>query len=119
MLFVRLFLTMFRILLMTFIAASLAMMAVKTVALPYWAYFIVCIFSGVVLYVVDSLLTGWYIERRAPDLASNADVGFGMQAWELTAGTGVVPKWVSWLGLLSLGFFLAIPFELAASFIRD
>ena len=108
-----------RLSLMMFVAALLAMMAVKTMTLPYWTYFLLCICSGFILYVVNSLLIGWYIKRRASDLASNADVGSGMQAWELTAGTGVVPKWVSWLGLLSLGFFLAIPFELAASFIRD
>lgn len=95
------------------------MMTVKILALPYWAYFAVCFCFGAVLYVVNSVLISWYIERRAPDLASHDDVGFGLEAWELTAGTGVVPRWVSWLGLLGLSFFLAIPFEFVTSLIRD
>jgi hypothetical protein len=104
---------------LTFVAAWLAMMTVRMLTLPYWAYFVVCLFYGAVLYIVNSVLINWYIERRAPNLASHDDVGFGLEAWELTAGTGVVPRWVSWLGLLSLGFFLAIPFEFVASLIRD
>jgi hypothetical protein len=104
---------------LTFVAASIAMMTVKMLILPYWAYFALCFCFGAVLYVVNSVLIKWYIERRTPDLASHEEVGFDLEAWELTAGTGVVPKWVSWLGLLGLGFFLAIPFEFVASLIRD
>lgn len=47
------------------------------------------------LYVVNSLLIQHFIRKRAPELATD-------ETWELTAGLGIVPKWVSFLGLLSI-----------------
>ena len=37
-----------------------------------------------------------------PELLSTDEDISGFQNWELTAGTGIVPKWVSWLGLLAI-----------------
>jgi len=42
----------------------------------------------------------------------------GIQKWELTAGTGIVPKWVPCIGIVSIAFFLASPFELVAWLLR-
>jgi hypothetical protein len=42
-------------------------------------------------------LTFMYLRRRAPE---SLDDG----TWELTAGTGLVPKWVSEVGLWAIGF---------------
>jgi hypothetical protein len=42
----------------------------------------------------DSLL-----KKRAPEFAAN-------DIWELTAGTGIVPKWVSIIGLLPYSAFI-------------
>ena len=52
-----------------------------------------------------------YIRNRAPDFASKQEVAPGVPMWYLTAGTGVVPNWVSIIGLLSFAFLLAIPLE--------
>ncbi|MFL6844223.1 MAG: hypothetical protein ACJ8ER_05005 [Allosphingosinicella sp.] len=85
---------------------------------PYWSYFALCAGMALVTYVVSSVLMGSYIERRTPELASSREVAPGVQAWETTAGTGIVPKWVSWMGLLAIGFVLAMPFELVARLFR-
>ncbi len=55
-----------------------------------------------VLYVTNVLLVKYYIERRAPWAASHEEVFPGVQTWELTAGLGIVPKWVSIIGMLAI-----------------
>ena len=55
---------------------------------------------GVVLYLMGTMLTGAFISRRAPETLED-------DTWEATAGTGIVPKWVSVIGLLGLGFLPA------------
>jgi hypothetical protein len=90
----------------------------RALGLSYWWYYLVVAEIGTVLYVASGLLTGLYIRRRAPELDSSEEVVPGIQMWELTAGLGVVPRWVSSIGLLSIGFFLAVPFELIALVVR-
>jgi len=57
---------------------------------------------AVVLYLVNITLIQLFIKKRAPDFASGDEVIPGVQAWELTAGLGIVPKCVSWIGLLAI-----------------
>jgi len=102
----------------TLIAGSLSLFITRALDWPYWSYFAVCCALGLVTYVVSVLVMGSYVERRAPEFANRDEILPGIQSWELTAGTGVVPKWVSYIGILSVGFFLAIPFELLASLFR-
>jgi hypothetical protein len=52
---------------------------------------------GVVLYFLNIFLIRWFIRRW-----DSAALGEGY--WEYTAGMGVVPKWVSVIGLFGLGF---------------
>ncbi|HET9065155.1 MAG TPA: hypothetical protein VFN22_05000 [Gemmatimonadales bacterium] len=65
---------------------------------------------GLVGYVASSSLTGWFIERSVPRLleASRkvAPDGNGELLWEKTAGKGIVPRWVSVLGLVAIPVFL-------------
>ena len=46
--------------------------------------------------LLNIALIGLYLRHRAPDTLRN-------NTWEATAGRGIVPKWVSVVGLLGLG----------------
>ncbi len=48
-----------------------------------------------VLYFTNVFLIRYYIRKRTPELAND-------EMWEMTAGLGIVPKWVSVIGLLSI-----------------
>jgi hypothetical protein len=75
---------------------------------PSWAYFVVLPMVGTLCYVSSCLLTSFFIQKRAPDFA-NDEVVFGdIRKWELTSGLGIVPKWVSWIGLLSIACIVAL-----------
>lgn len=52
---------------------------------------------GVVLYFLNVFLIRSYVGRHNPTLIDSDE-------WEDTAGTGVVPKWVSLIGLIGMGF---------------
>lgn len=66
----------------------------KLLETPPWVAGIALCVVGVVLYLSNVVLIRSYISKRAPELAND-------EMWELTDGTGIVPKWVSFLGLLS------------------
>lgn len=67
---------------------------------PPWLAGVVLCIAGVSLYVGNVVLIRYYVIKRAPELANEG-------LWEVTAGTGVVPKWVSFLGLLAIPAFIA------------
>lgn len=52
---------------------------------------------GLVMYFANIVLIRLFILRRAPSTLID-------DTWEQTAGIGVVPKWVSILGLIGMGF---------------
>lgn len=52
---------------------------------------------GILLYFINVFLIRHFIKSRAPS-------SFEDGSWEATAGTGAVPKWVSSLGLVGIGF---------------
>jgi len=62
---------------------------------------------AVICYVGNALLIQRFLDRRAPGLLERDAAGpkprKGEQyLWEQTAGTGLVPKWVSVIGLLGI-----------------
>lgn len=62
---------------------------------------------GVVAYIVNIVLIQHYINKRMPEVLDIHEKSpDGSFAWEHTAGTGTVPKWVSIIGLLGIGFFV-------------
>jgi len=85
---------------------------------PSWSYYIVLLILAAVLYIINAILIKRYIETRTPEFASTEEVSGGKQKWELTAGTGVVPKWVSWIGLAAIASLLALLLPFFASLFR-
>jgi hypothetical protein len=51
---------------------------------------------GLAMYMANVALIQLFISRRAPSTLINDN-------WNLTAGPGIVPKWVSILGLVGMG----------------
>ena len=58
------------------------------------------IVTAVIFYILSCILTNYFIGKNAPEFASYEEVLPDTQMWELTAGMGMVPKWVSAIGLL-------------------
>ena len=52
---------------------------------------------GLLLYFINIFLIRWFIIRRAPKMADKS-------RWEATSGKGIVPKWVSEIGLFGIAF---------------
>ena len=103
---------------LTFVAANVGLAIMRACGWPYWAYHIIVVALGVGLYLINNFLLVSFIKKRAPDLASSDETMPGVQKWELTAGLGIVPKWVSYIGILAIAFILASPFELVAWLVR-
>lgn len=98
---------MFRIISATILMAAVAMNVMRVTGAKRWVVSVGLLALGLVLYLLSGFLIGRFIERRAPDLALTEEAVTGVQMWELTAGTGIVPRWVSWLGILAFGAALA------------
>lgn len=86
---------------------------------PLWSSSILLVALALVLYLANSLLIGYYITARAPEMATKEPCGIpgleDVQTWELTAGLGIVPKWVSFIGLLSVSCIVAAVLNLGRS----
>ncbi|MEW6614668.1 MAG: hypothetical protein AB1401_04295 [Thermodesulfobacteriota bacterium] len=85
-----------------FVLAVVAMRVTRYFKLEKWQVSIGLLVLAVVLYLVNIALIQLFIKKRTPNFASNDEVVPDVQAWELTAGLGIVPKWVSWIGLLAI-----------------
>lgn len=109
---------MIRVLVLTVVLALSATLAVRGLGLPGWSYYAILIVLAILFYVVNTFLIKRYISRRAPAFASTEEVAPNFQAWELTAGTGVVPRWVSYIGFASVACLLALLFPVVASVFR-
>ena len=53
--------------------------------------------AGLILYFLNIALIRAYISKRAPETLRD-------ESWEETAGTGIVPKWLSAIGMVGMGF---------------
>lgn len=103
---------------MTFFCASASMLVVRSFHWAMGMFYILNLGSSVLLYLVNCQLIAKYIKKNSPAEMDTSEASLGVQMWELTAGWGIVPRWVSLIGLLACGFFLAIPFELFARLLR-
>lgn len=102
---------MFKILVGTIAFGALAMRATHAFELERWFVTVCLLVLAVVLYMINNRLIVHYIRSRAPEFANAGD-------WELTAGLGIVPQWVSWIGLLSISALLAAAIPWIVLFFR-
>lgn len=97
-------------------AAAMALKFQRWTETGLWSYFAFCIVAALVLYIAHNAALYSFLNRNGG--IDTSEVSPGVQAWELTAGSGIVPKWVSLIGLAAAWFVLALPFFLIASLTR-
>ena len=90
---------------LNFIIVTVAFLMATSILVKYsgipFIYGSVVLFSlGTLSYIANVRLIAYYIGRHDPNMMQDG-------AWGNTAGLGVVPRWVSWLGLSSLPAFAA------------
>jgi len=83
------------ILIGTFVFAVLAMRIMRAFSLEKWQVSIGLLVLAAILYILNIILIRYYIKLRTPEFANDED-------WDKTAGLGIVPRWVSVIGLLSI-----------------
>jgi hypothetical protein len=92
--------TMFRILVGTIVFAAIAMNLMRAFGIQKWLLSGCLLVLAIGLYLLSTILVQYFIKKRAPKFAND-------QMWGLTAGTGIVSKWVSSVGLLSVSAAIA------------
>jgi len=85
-----------------FIFAVAAMRITRYSGLEKWQVSLGLIGIAIFFYLLNIILIQYFIKKKTPDFASTKEAFPGVQKWELTAGVGIVPKWVSAIGLLSI-----------------
>jgi len=78
----------------------------------WWGVAVLACFGGL-LYLINVFLAIHYIDKKVPgvlelDAYYDRPMKDGEYLWEKTAGTGIVPKWVSWIGIGSYACFAGI-----------
>lgn len=86
----------------TFVFGVFAMRVTRYFELERWQASLGLILLAILLYLLGNFLIQYFIKKQTPEMASSEEVIPGVQLWELTAGLGVVPLWVSYIGLLSI-----------------
>lgn len=110
--------TLLKILVMASVVGVAAKALLIYLGAPSWSYFVVLPVAGIMFYILNSFLIRYYILKRAPEFASDEDIGDGVQKWEMTAELGIVPKWVSLIGVLAIACFLALLMPVIAPLFR-
>lgn len=89
----------------TFVAAWFAVTLQRHLGLPTWGSYAICLASTVVLHVILIPLTNRHTQSETPLLDAARQIQKS------------VPFWLRLLGTLAMGFALAIPFQLLASWL--
>ena len=71
----------------------------NTEAAP-WIAGLILLLMGVGFYFLNSFLIHYYIKKEMPESLDD-------DSWEITAGLGIVPRWVSFIGLLAISVLFA------------
>ncbi len=95
---------LFNFALLVILSTMVASLFIKLSGLPFWGGAPFLFSLGAFLYVLSSVLTRHYIKKNVPglleiDAVLPTPVKGQDYLWEMTAGTGTVPKWVSWVGI--------------------
>jgi len=91
---------MFRILVGTMVFASVAMSLTRAFGIQKWVMSLCFLVLAIGLYLLNITLIQYFIKKRSPEFSDD-------QMWAFTAGTGIVPKWVSSIGLFSISAAIA------------
>jgi phosphoglycerol transferase MdoB-like AlkP superfamily enzyme len=92
---------------LSMMAASL-FLKVTSLSFLWGATFLACL--GVLLYLSNILLIRYFIKKKALGLLE-LDNAYGRPMkddeylWEKTAATGIVPKWISYIGIAAYACF--------------
>ena len=98
---------------LTILSLMAASLFIKVTNISFlWAEVFLLIF-GIVLYFISTNLTLRYINKKDPlnlklDVYGKPPIKGEKYLWETTAKKGIVPKWVSWLGLWAFACFVAM-----------
>ncbi|MBT4947116.1 MAG: hypothetical protein HN936_02680 [Bacteroidetes bacterium] len=106
---------MIRIVMWIFLLAVVAMNIMREFELQKWLVSLILLFTGTFLYLLSNFLIRYYIKKHAPEFATDQEISPNQQAWEATAGTGVVPKWATNIGLVGIAalFTAIVPWLIA------
>lgn len=85
-----------------FFFAVAAMRIKRYFGLEKWQVSLGLIGIAIFFFLLNIALMQYFIRKKNPEFASTEEAFPGVQKWELTAGFGIVPKWVSTIGLLSI-----------------
>jgi hypothetical protein len=102
---------MWRLILSILIASVAALNIMRATGIDRWVISVGLLGVGVALYVVNMALIHKYISDRAPEFAKDDD-------WQLTAGLGVVPHWVSWIGIIAVALIVTAVVGWIVSLVR-
>lgn len=82
------------------VALAVAANQIGRLGVAEWLVSLALIMLAIAMYVGNAALISHYIRKNAPEFAND-------EMWELTAGLGIVPRWVSCIGLLSISALIA------------
>lgn len=82
-----------------FAFAVIAMRITRVLNLEKWQVSIGLFVLAIILYILNVFFIRFFIRKKTPELLTD-------EYWELTAGRGIVPKWVSKIGLLAISAFI-------------
>jgi hypothetical protein len=85
-----------------FVFAVAGMRITRYFEFEKWQVSVGLVGVAILLHLVSVILIRYFIKKKTPEFASSEEVLPDTQKWELTAGLGIVPKWVSVIGLLSI-----------------
>jgi hypothetical protein len=90
------------------------------IGLAWWLAGCSLILLGLVGHFANLWLIFRYIRKTVPEMASvDPDLPSELpQPWELTAGTGIVPRWVSGLAFVAYGCLISGALFLVATTVR-
>jgi hypothetical protein len=88
---------------------------VNNMGLPKWSYYACLVLIGAAGLIICQVFTMTFIKRRAPALATNEKLVGKKPAWRATAGMGIVPQWVSLIGLMPFSSGVALLYPVIAS----
>lgn len=96
-----------------FVSLAVAFAFLKITGFSFWwgVAFLVCF--GLLLYISNILLIRHYLKKNVPGVLELDELYDKPKRdeeylWEKTAGTGVCPKWVSWIGIASYAVFASV-----------